>query len=187
MMLNFIPFVTFVVVFAATIARGLVLHRRTGDNVWAFAGASGLQRATSVVFALSIGLLALASVRTTGRSASVFTAVAALVAIGGGIIIVIAQHQMGRAWRIGIRSGDAPLFVNNGLFRFSRNPVFFGMILLGLGMAIAASDWWSWLAWLVFIAACAIQVRLEEQHLARMFGQSYQDYQAQVPRWIGVR
>ena len=74
-MLNFIPFVTFVVVFAATIARGLVLRRRTGDNVWAFAGASGLQRATSVVFALSIGLLALTSVRTTGRLASVFTAV----------------------------------------------------------------------------------------------------------------
>lgn len=60
-MLNAVPFAAFMAIVVATIVRGMVLHLRTGDNVWAFAGASGLQRGTSVVFAMSIGVLAIAS------------------------------------------------------------------------------------------------------------------------------
>ena len=166
--------------------RGVALRVRSGDNPWAFAKATGIQRWTSSAFALSIsasaGASALAAVRGDAHN---WTASSSLVEVAGAIIVLVAQHQMGRAWRIGVREDDAPVFVSKGLFRISRNPVFVGMIMMGLGMALAANNWWSWCAWLAFMASCHFQVSIEERHLAVNFGEPYRDFKAKIPRWIG--
>jgi protein-S-isoprenylcysteine O-methyltransferase Ste14 len=93
---------------------------------------------------------------------------------------------MGRAWRVGVREGDAPLFVSHGLFRFSRNPIFLGMILVSLSAAIASATWWGWVALMLFIASCIVQVRIEESHLEASFGDAYRAFRRQVPRWLGL-
>ena len=77
---------------------------------------------------------------------------ATLVVIGS-VTVVIAQVQMGRAWRVGVREGDAPVFVRHGLFRFSRNPIFAGMMLVGLGVAVSAEVWWCWGGLILFVAS----------------------------------
>lgn len=184
-MLASIPFLAFAFVLLATVIRGVALRVRTGDNPWAFAKASGMQRWTRLAFALSMLVLGGASARSAARGDADYVITPALIALAGAIVVLTAQHQMGRAWRIGVCTGDAPLFVNKGLFRISRNPVFVGMILMGLGMALAASNWWNWCAWLAFIGSCHLQVAIEERHLTTSFGQSYRDFQTKVPRWIG--
>lgn len=93
---------------------------------------------------------------------------------------------MGRAWRVGVRKGDAPLFVQHGLFRFSRNPVFVGMMLIGFGIAVPANSWWAWMAMLAFVLACCEQVRIEEAHLKDSFGVAYINFKNDIPRWIGI-
>lgn len=98
---------------------------------------------------------------------------------------MVAQVQMGRAWRVGVREGDAPLFISHGLFRYSRNPIFVGMMLVGLSAAMVSGTWWSWSGVAVFIASCAVQVRIEEAHLEASFGQSYREFRSSVPRWVG--
>lgn len=184
-MLAAIPFLAFVFVLLATVIRGVALRVRTGDNPWAFAKASGMQRWTSLAFVLSILALVIASARCAARGDADQVVAPALIALAGAIMVLTAQHQMGRAWRIGVRTGDAPLFVNKGLFRISRNPVFVGMILMGLGMALSANNGWNWCALLIFIGSCHLQVAIEERHLTISFGQSYRDFQVKVPRWIG--
>ncbi|MGB3845568.1 MAG: isoprenylcysteine carboxylmethyltransferase family protein, partial [Sphingopyxis sp.] len=97
---------------------------------------------------------------------------------------LVAQRQMGDAWRIGVRAGDAPLFVTRGLFAFSRNPIFAGMIAMAIGAALAVATAWGWAAAIVFALACHVQVRLEEAHLAARFGTAYADFRRAVPRWL---
>lgn len=184
-MLASIPLLAFAIVLIATVIRGVALRVRSGDNAWAFAKATGFQRWTSSAFVLSILVLAGASALAAVRGDAHNWIASSLIVVAGAIIVLVGQHQMGRAWRIGVREDDAPVFVSKGLFRISRNPVFVGMILMGLGMALVANTWWSWCAWLAFVVSCHFQVAIEERHLTANFGQSYLNFQARVPRWIG--
>lgn len=179
-----VPFMAMLAIVAATLIRGIAIRRATGDRPWAFASAKGLQRIAGGSFALSVAaLLAAAALASAGDPDR--TIPPAIVATVGAAIVIVAQIQMGRAWRVGVREGDAPLFVSHGLFRFSRNPIFLGMMLVGLGAAIVSVTWWGWTALAIFSASCAVQVRIEEAHLAASFGEPYSAFRSLVPRWIG--
>jgi protein-S-isoprenylcysteine O-methyltransferase Ste14 len=185
-MLQFTPLAAMFVIIVATVLRGIAIRQRTGDRPLAFLSATGVQRLAGLCFAISTVVLIVASIFAAMQSASEFTIVAALLAPIGALLVIVAQVQMGRAWRIGVREGDAPLFVSHGLFRYSRNPIFVGMVLVGLAAALAASTYWGWAALMVFMVSCAAQVRIEERHLEASFGQAYLDFCAKVPRWIGM-
>lgn len=182
--LHSIPLLAMLSIITATLVRGIAIRRKTGDRPWAFASAKGVQRIAGSSFAFSVAALiaaaVLAPVSDTG-----WTITAAIIAIVGAAIVMVAQVQMGRAWRVGVREGDAPLFISHGLFRYSRNPIFVGMMLVGLSAAMVSGTWWSWSGVAVFIASCAVQVRIEEAHLEASFGQSYREFRSSVPRWVG--
>lgn len=182
--LHSIPLLAMLSIVAATLVRGIAIRRKTGDRPWAFASAKGVQRIAGSSFAFSVAALiaaaVLAPVSDTG-----WTITAAIIAIVGAAIVMVAQVQMGRAWRVGVREGDAPLFISHGLFRYSRNPIFVGMMLVGLSAAMVSGTWWSWSGVAVFIASCAVQVQIEEAHLEASFGQSYREFRSSVPRWVG--
>jgi protein-S-isoprenylcysteine O-methyltransferase Ste14 len=184
--LQFTPLIAICAIIAATVLRGIAIRKGTGDRPLAFLSATGVQRVAGLSFAASTIVLITASVVAAIRGGQQVGITAAVLALIGTILVIVAQVQMGRAWRIGVREGDAPLFVSHGLFRFSRNPIFVGMILVGLGAALAASIWWAWAALLLFVVSCAVQVRIEERHLEASFGQAYRDFCAKVPRWIGM-
>ncbi|MBX9643713.1 MAG: hypothetical protein K2W91_06390 [Novosphingobium sp.] len=173
-------------IFAATLVRGIAIRRATGDRPWAFASAKGVQRIAGSSFALSAAALLIAAALAES-GATILTVPASITALVGAAIVIIAQDQMGRAWRIGVRTGDAPLFVSHGLFRFSRNPIFVGMMLVGLSAAMVSGAWWNRPALMVFIASCIVQVRIEEAHLEASFGQDYINFRASIPRWLGMR
>lgn len=182
--LHSIPLLAMLSIVAATLVREIAIRRKTGDRPWAFVSAKGVQRIAGSSFAFSVAALiaaaALAPASDTHR-----TIPAAIIATVGAAIVVVAQVQMGRAWRVGVREGDAPLLISHGLFRYSRNPIFVGMMLVGLSAAMVSGTWWSWSALAVFIASCAVQVRIEEAHLEASFGQSYREFRSSVPRWVG--
>lgn len=98
--------------------------------------------------------------------------------------ILIAQAQMGDAWRIGIDDKTRTSLVQRGLFRFSRNPIFLGMRALVLGFFLVLPNTLSLAVWFLSDALLQIQVRLEEEHLARLHGAAYQTYRRRVRRWL---
>ena len=183
--LQSIPLAAMIAIIAATIWRGISVRRNTGDHPLAFLEAKGIQRIAGLAFAISTAILIAASFLASNKEATALTLLAAIVAIAGAAIVIVAQIQMGRAWRIGVREGDAPQFVSHGLFRFSRNPIFVGMMLVGLAAAMVSGLWWAWLAIFIFILSCIGQVRIEEAHLEASFGAAYQSFRTRVPRWIG--
>lgn len=75
--------------------------------------------------------------------------------------------------------------VVEGPYRFTRNPMYLGLALIYLGIALAADG----LATLLLLAPLLVVVRYgvigrEERYLEARFGQSYRDYRTRVRRWI---
>jgi protein-S-isoprenylcysteine O-methyltransferase Ste14 len=100
------------------------------------------------------------------------------------LVITIAQANMGRAWRIGIDHTSTPILAREGLFRWSRNPIFLGLRLNLLGLFLILPNAATLAIWLVGEALMQVQVRLEEEHLARTFGDTYAHYRRTVRRWV---
>ena len=100
----------------------------------------------------------------------------------GTVITVVAQGQMGTAWRIGIDDRPTEL-VANGLFALSRNPIFSGMIFTLMGAVLIAPAVWSILFASVTIVLIAVQTRFEEKHLVELHGEKYIAYAQQVGRF----
>jgi protein-S-isoprenylcysteine O-methyltransferase Ste14 len=75
--------------------------------------------------------------------------------------------------------------VENGPYRFTRNPIYLGMFLGLAGIAIGFDDLWV-LAMLVpfyFVIRHGVVAR-EEAYLERKFGTVYRSYKSRVRRWL---
>lgn len=132
----------------------------------------------------AVGLLSAASGRFEGLETPLLRKLGwALLGISL-VWVVIAQFQMGRSWRIGIDAAVETDLVRRGLFRWSRNPIFLGMIvqLLGLFLVLANGVTLAILLGAYFLIST--QIRLEEAHLAKLHGGDYAAYCASVRRWL---
>jgi protein-S-isoprenylcysteine O-methyltransferase Ste14 len=78
--------------------------------------------------------------------------------------------------------------VARGPYRFTRNPMYVGVLAILLGLSLANASW-SLLGYAAFVAACfcVFVMAVEEPSLEQQFGDSYRRYKADVPRWIGPR
>jgi protein-S-isoprenylcysteine O-methyltransferase Ste14 len=77
--------------------------------------------------------------------------------------------------------------VGGGLYRYSRNPMYVGVLTALAGQAIVYRS--RAIAIYLLIAAVVfhcVVVFLEEPHLARVRGSAYNDYRRRVPRWLGL-
>ena len=75
--------------------------------------------------------------------------------------------------------------VDTGPYRFTRNPIYLGMMLALVGLAIAFDSAWL----LVTLVPFALVIRYgvvarEEAYLERRFGEVYRRYRAHVRRWL---
>ena len=89
---------------------------------------------------------------------------------------VLAQAQMGHSWRIGIDYEHRTPLVRSGIFKFSRNPIFLGMMLTLLGLFLIVPNTLTLLSLVMGVVLIQIQVRLEEEFLAQTHGEEYERY-----------
>jgi protein-S-isoprenylcysteine O-methyltransferase Ste14 len=91
-----------------------------------------------------------------------------------------------RAWASGhIRKNDA--LAISGPYAYTRNPLYLGTFILGLGFTVAAAGGWA----SFFLLACLFAalflgiylpvMRVEALTLAQLFGEDYERYAAAVP------
>ena len=75
--------------------------------------------------------------------------------------------------------------VTSGVFRFSRNPMYLGMLLFLLGTAIILNIIGGLIISILFIFYMNFfQIILEEKALENLFGKNYRNYRKTVRRWI---
>ena len=79
----------------------------------------------------------------------------------------------------------SPEIISDGVYRFTRNPMYVGMGVLQAGLAVALAD--AWVLLLVPVTWCVIYfiaIRHEEAYLERKFGEPYLTYKRSVRRWL---
>ena len=75
--------------------------------------------------------------------------------------------------------------VANGPYRFTRNPIYLGMVLGLIGLAIAFDSLWILATLVLFYLVIRYGVvAREEDYLERKFGDVYLGYKSRVRRWL---
>jgi protein-S-isoprenylcysteine O-methyltransferase Ste14 len=78
--------------------------------------------------------------------------------------------------------------VTDGVFRWTRNPGYLGILIALFGVAlIFAFDWLLILIVPTWVMLNVAVVRHEEPYLQQKFGEAYQEYRKRVPRYFFIR
>lgn len=77
------------------------------------------------------------------------------------------------------------ILVVSGAFRYSRNPMYLGALLLLAAWAVYLSAWWPLAGTLAFFLYIdRFQIPHEEEALKKVFGEPYLQYLKDVRRWL---
>lgn len=96
----------------------------------------------------------------------------------------LAQGNMRKSWRVGIDEQQKTELITNGIFSYSRNPVYVGMLASVTGLFMVTPNGFTLLLVVVGYVLIQVQVRVEEDFLLKMHGQLYLNYKASVRRFI---
>ena len=102
----------------------------------------------------------------------------------GLILLVWSLISFGQSFRVGIDNEHPDKLITNGVFAFSRNPIYtaFGLILLGQFLIFP-----NWIILLYLFAGIWLfhrQVLREEDYLKKHYGKEYSDYRSRVRRYL---
>lgn len=109
------------------------------------------------------------------------------VALAGLVLSSAASMQFRRARTTvnPLRPENASALVTGGVFRFSRNPMYVGLLLGLLGWAIYLGSPVSLAGLVVFILYInRFQIEPEERAMTQRFGAEFEAYRARVRRWL---
>ena len=112
-------------------------------------------------------------------------ALALLPALAGLAIYLWCAFDFARAAGTPAPIDPPKELVARGLYRYSRNPMYVGVLSMIAAQALYfASPATLLYAALIFLAFHSFVIIYEEPTLAGSFGDAYQRYRASVPRWI---
>jgi protein-S-isoprenylcysteine O-methyltransferase Ste14 len=170
-------------------AHGVVMRRRQARREGGGPGRPVRRISPSSLFvwfsALSAGLEWLFPSGGTLTPAAIWLAAGVALAVVAECVMRAAARTLRRHATTQDCDRVADVLVADGLFRSTRNPIYLGMILLFLAVAVAAGSLWA-LALLpgYFLSLHLLVVRPEEEALQQRFGERYRHYAARVPRYF---
>lgn len=100
----------------------------------------------------------------------------------GGVIALIGVGL--RAWASGhLRKNDA--LAMSGPYAHTRNPLYLGSFIIGVGFTIAAGRWYLGLIFVAFFFVIYVPVmRVESKVVAELFGERFETYARAVPLFV---
>jgi len=113
--------------------------------------------------------------------------VAVAVALLGGAISLagVLAFRRARTTVNPMKPQSTSMLVTGGIYRFTRNPMYVGLLLVLVAWATFLSSLWTLVGPLAFVLYITrFQIKPEESALATLFGQPYADYRAKVRRWF---
>lgn len=105
--------------------------------------------------------------------------------LAGIALIAWGAATLYRAHTTVLPTRRADQLVTDGAFRFRRNPIYMGEVLVFLGLAQATGNiWLAVMAPLFALAVLALAILPEERHLEARFGDDYLGYKERTRRWF---
>ncbi len=81
--------------------------------------------------------------------------------------------------------GSVKTIVSSGIYRFTRNPIYLGMVFMLIGFPLAFGNVWGIPLALAFIPLMnRLVIEHEEAYLEKKFGEAYTGYKSRVRRWL---
>ena len=101
--------------------------------------------------------------------------------IGGAVAVV---GLLIRAWASGHIRKNQNLAIS-GPYAYTRNPLYLGSFILGVGFTIASGVWWLGLIFIALFLGIYLPVmRVEASELTQIFGAQYAEYAKKVPLFV---
>jgi protein-S-isoprenylcysteine O-methyltransferase Ste14 len=116
--------------------------------------------------------------------------VAAWITLGLGLVSFVALDGKASTLFARRKTGIVPwapatTLVTDGPYRFTRNPMYLGMALLYLGLALGFGLLWAVaLLPVIVVIVDRVVIGREEAYLEAKFGDEYRAYKERVRRWI---
>ena len=103
-----------------------------------------------------------------------------------GLAITLPSARLFHQVRTNIIPYDDPNeLVTSGWFRWTRNPMYLGMVIMLAGIAIGFGELLGYVVPLIFLIVIdRTFIPMEEKAMQRVFGARYDEYRAKVRRWI---
>ena len=146
------------------------------------------------VIDLAVGLLMWALARAVPSAQlwpveplSIATLAGLGVAFAGGLVALAGALEFNRARTTvnPLAPHKARALVTTGIYRFTRNPMYLGMLLVLVGWGVYLGNAAAWLALPLFVVLLnQLQIKGEERVLRERFGDDYARYTARVRRWL---
>jgi protein-S-isoprenylcysteine O-methyltransferase Ste14 len=111
--------------------------------------------------------------------------------IGFGLIVI--GFLLGVAAMLAFRNarttlnphGQVSAIVRDGVYRFTRNPIYLGFLLMLIGLPLNSGNYWGLLLAPLFIASMnSLVIEKEEVYLEKKFKDVYTRYKSGVRRWV---
>src|SRR5215216_202222 len=81
--------------------------------------------------------------------------------------------------------GSVKQLVTSGIYRFTRNPIYLGFLLMVVGLPLNSGLYWGVvLAPFYIVMMNRLVIEREEAYLERKFGKTYTSYTSNVRRWL---
>lgn len=109
-----------------------------------------------------------------------------LIAIGLSIdVMAIVSFRKAKTTINPLSPGKTSKLVVSGVYRFTRNPMYLGMLIILIGCAIWFGSVLNVIVLAAFVAYITIfQIKPEEARLEELFGDELRAYMNKVRRWV---
>ncbi|MGA2101852.1 MAG: isoprenylcysteine carboxylmethyltransferase family protein [Candidatus Sulfotelmatobacter sp.] len=103
-----------------------------------------------------------------------FLALGAVLIVPGLLIRALASGH--------VRKNEA--LATSGPYAYTRNPLYLGSLLIGIGFAVAARSWWVGVVLIVMFLAIYLPVIRDEEKFLRERFPEFEEYARRVPRML---
>lgn len=144
----------------------------------------------AVMLSTAAGLFCMRShlVRGDGGTHRVLLVVGALCLLGAGLFLVVLRREMSFWTLIGMAELSAETLpgalVRTGVYARVRHPRYVQLLVAQLGWACVANYGTVYLLVLLWLPAVYMIVAMEERELRERFGEAYEAYSREVPRFV---
>jgi len=101
----------------------------------------------------------------------------------GLIFTIISLINLGKSTRLGLPSNDTKL-KTNGLYKYSRNPMYVGFDLITISAMIYILHWLIIILGVYSMITYHLIIKGEEKFMIKRFGEEYKNYQLRVRRYL---
>jgi protein-S-isoprenylcysteine O-methyltransferase Ste14 len=112
---------------------------------------------------------------------------AGVLAVAGGVVagLGVVSFRRARTTVNPIRPQAASSLVTTGIYRFSRNPMYLGILMILAGVAVLLANAAALVLLPVFVVYMNLfQITPEERALSATFGPDFTAYKQRVRRWV---